>query len=183
MEYVLNNNTDLIKLKEMFNSISIDDSSTPKIEELEEEENSLQTDESEVDEEIIPESFEKDDLDIELIPNKLLEKKLCKEFLKEEDKCELLLYYYNDKENIVNDRVEEKCNEIERRIYYYFYKLLQSEEWEEILYEKIIESDLPKEFFLYYFSYQGKINGLSFKEDTKNKFKELVHSLLEEIDS
>jgi len=182
MEYVLNNNTDLLKLKEMFTSMSIEEHDKPVIEELEEEENSLQTDESEIEEEMIPESFEKDDLDIELIPTKLLEKKLCKEFLKEEDKCELLLYYYNDKENVVNDRVEEKYNEIERRIYYYFYKLLQSEEWEEILYEKMIESNLSKDLFLYYFSYQGKMNGLSFKEDTKHKFKDLVHSLFEEID-
>lgn len=182
MEYVINNNTDLSKLKEMFTSMSIEEHDKPVIEELEEEENSVHSDESEIEEEIIPESFDEDDLDIELIPDKLLEKKLCKEFLKEEDKCELLLYYYNDKENVVNDRVEEKYKQIKRRIYYYFYKLLQSEEWEEILYEKMIESNLSKYLFLYYFSYRGKINGLSFKEDTKHKFKELVHSLLEEIE-
>lgn len=182
MEYILNNNTELLKLKEMFDSMSIEEHDKPVIEEIEEEENSIDTNESEIDEEIIPDSFSITDFDIEFIPNKVIEKKLCKEFLKEENKDYLLLYYYNGKTDAYNYEVEEKYNEIERKIYYSFYKLLQSEEWEEILYEKIIESDLSKEFFLYYFSYKGLIKDISFKEDLVDKYKELVHSLFEEFE-
>lgn len=181
MEYLINNNTNLINLKEIFDNNNTEDQQV--IEYIDEETNSVHTSESgDIEEEIIPESFFKEDLDIELIPSKLLEKKLCREFLKEEDKEYFFLYYFNDRENVLNHKVEEKFKEIERKVYYSFYKLLQTEEWEEILYEKIIESDRPKEIFLYYFSCKELISGLSFKEDTKDKFINIVHSLLEEID-
>ena len=189
MEFVLKNNMDLLKLKDMFETMENEEK--PTIEELEEEETTVHTEESEIDEEIIPESFSINDVDKDLIPDKLLEKRLCKEFLKEVEKDSLLLYHYHQNFSLFHSNkedIEEKYNEIEKKVYYSFYKLLQSEEWEEILYEKIIESNLTKDFFLLYFSSKGLLrnesNDIFFFNDPviKDKYKELVHSLFEEIE-
>ena len=78
--------------------------------------------------------------------------------------------------------IEEKFHTIKKKVYYSFYKLLQSEEWEEILFDKIIETNNSKDFFLYYFFKKGTIDGLSFKEDIKEKYTDMVQSLFQEID-
>ena len=70
----------------MFDTMNLDERKKPIIEDLDEEEISYSSNNSEIENEIIPESFLIEDLDINIIPKKLLEKRLCKEFLQDEEK-------------------------------------------------------------------------------------------------
>ena len=91
MDYVIKNNTDLLKLKDMFDTMNLDEHKKPIIEDLDEEEISYSSNNSEIENEIIPESFLIEDLDINIIPKKLLEKDYVKNFYKMKKKIN---YYF-----------------------------------------------------------------------------------------
>lgn len=175
-------------------------------------------------EEEISEDFYKEKLEEKykgFIPYSLINKSIYKEILnKEEDLQErrkLLLYFsipqkekniwnWNKLEKDNNNKFEleiftnslvQKFLEIERRVYWRFYKFLESDEFEEFIFDKIIESNNLSLFA--YHLYFRKIDDFN-KKDLDNKiydfrssslsekkardeknYKDLVHSLFQEI--
>ena len=127
-------------------------------------------------EEEIPDSFITDNLESsynEYYPQLLIPNLIYKEIQKEEnkeDRHNLLLYHTFSQYKIIQDLFfktkldqtfgiiftdyqERRYKEIERKIYWKFYKLLtQSDEFEELVIEKLIESDSPK-LLIYHFLY------------------------------
>ena len=150
MEFLINNSSDIQNLKEVFENknelqstpffetVSPQENEKLSMECLDEEEISYQTKSTEMDDDFIPDSFSKYLVDTSLIPKEVFEKKLFHEILKKKDKDNLLLYYCLGKKDEPSPELKEFFELIEKKVYFYFYKLFQSEEWEELLYEKII---------------------------------------------
>lgn len=180
MEYVLNNNVDLCKLKEMFDTMSMENNNDATIEDVEEEEEESSHSDNELDDEIIPESFSINDYNYDIIPEELIKKKIMKEILKNEYRDKLLINYF--KEESFYPDVVEKYDEIKKKIYYFFYKLLNSDEWEELLYEKFMEHEMTKDLFLCHFTRKGLIVSSLLENEIYNTYKEITLSLINEIE-
>ena len=154
-------------------------------------------------EEEIPDNFITENLELSYngyYPKSLIPNLIYKEIQKEdtEDRNNLLLYYSFSRYKIshklcISNEIVVRCNEIERKIYWKFYKLLnQSNEFEELVIEKLIESDNPK-LLMYHFLYyktkkeigdwekQQEEIGISLGDDVKKKHRELIYSLFQEI--
>lgn len=183
------------------------------------EEESIESSNLSVEEEI-SEDFYKEKLEEDykgFVPYSLINKSIYKEILnKEEDLQErrkLLLYFSFKNKNIFQELEIFKSNlleleiftnslvqkflEIERRVYWKFYKFLESDEFEELIFDKIIESNNLSLFayHLYFrkiddfnkkdldnkiYDYRSSSLSEEKKRDEKN-YKDLVHSLFQEI--
>lgn len=161
-------------------------------------------------EEEIPDNFITENLEssyngyypTSLIPN-LIYKEIQKEENKE-DRNNLLLYHSFSHYKIVpdlfltfgiifTDKQERRYKEIERKIHWKFYKLLtQSDEFEELVIEKLIESDNPKLLIYHFLYYKTKKDigdwvkqkeeiGISLGDDIKKNHSELIYSIFQEI--
>jgi hypothetical protein len=161
-------------------------------------------------EEEIPDNFITENLELSydgyypqlLIPN-LIYKEIQKEENKE-DRNNLLLYHSFSQYNIVpdlfltfsiifSDKQERRYKEIERKIHWKIYKLLtQSDEFEELVIEKLIESDSPKLLIYHFLYYKTKKDigdwvkqkeeiGIGLGDDIKKNHSELIYSIFQEI--
>lgn len=161
-------------------------------------------------EEEIPDNFITENLESSYngyYPKSLVRNLIYKEIQKEdtEDRHNLLLYHSFSRYKIMPDlsvnfsilfpeeRIEGRYKEIERKIHWKIYKLLnQSNEFNELLIEKLIEND-SSTLLIYHFLYykekkeigdwvkQKEEIGISLGDDIKKKHSELIYSLFHEI--
>ena len=167
-------------------------------------------------EEEIPDNFITENLESsynEYYPQLLIPNLIYKEIQKEEnkeDRHNLLLYHSFSQYKIIpdlffktqldltfgiifTDKQERQYKEIQRKIHWKFYKLLtQSDEFEELVIEKLIESDSPKLLIYHFLYYKTKKDigdwekqkeeiGIDLGFDIKKKHRELIYSLFQEI--
>lgn len=213
MDFILNNKS--INLTDFLEHMNTEKSNDkPIIEELSDKntDSSLANDEdnsivetiessnSSIEEEI-PDSFITENLELfynGYYPKSLLRNLIYKEIQKEEveERNNLLLYYSFSQCKVIpsmfSNEVETRFKEIERKIHWKIYKLLtQSDEFNELAIEKLIESDSSK-LLIYHFLYykkkeigdwvkQQKELGIGFGDDIKKKHCELIYSLFQEI--
>lgn len=215
MEFLLNNKS--INLNDFLQQMNTEKmNNQPVIEELSERESNSTLEDEEVSsvdntvessdpsiEEDVPDFFSMEELEDSykgFIPESLVRDTIYKEIQKEtkEERDKLLLYYSLSQLQEVPDVVffkemEGRFKEIQRKVYWKFYKLLtKSEEFEEFVIEKIIETNNPR-LLIYHFIYETKkdiegwtetihnLDMLSFIRKEKDEYAKLIHSLFQEI--